>query len=100
MQRKSSKTLRGKRTAGSQQRVVRPRLSDMVKAAHNAGVQVSVSLEPKRKPYWQVAHQYADGGLSSVSLTSQLGVVQMVARLLDAEGVTTINIMAGKLQAP
>ncbi len=74
------------------------RLTDLVKTAHDAGTKVSVSLEPKDHPYWQVVYLAASGEIGSVSVNTPLEAVQMVARLLDASSnITSISITAGKI---
>ncbi len=82
----------------SKPRKVKPRLSDLVKAARNAGAHVEVSLKPRQKPYWQVSYLNPNGQISSLSVTSELGVVQMVERLLDSETIT-ISVMRGQIES-
>lgn len=93
---KKSKTQNVKRKGGSQQRVVKPRLSDLVKAAHEAGAKVSVSLEPKTKPYWHISY-IEEGQVRNQGVMTELGVVATVARCLTL-GATSISIMAGSLK--
>jgi hypothetical protein len=84
-----------KALAGSLQR--RVRLSDVVKAARDAGAEVPVSLQPKETIYWQVAYRSKYGTLHSGSVTSQLGAVGWVANLLDNDA-ENISVMRGVIK--
>ena len=70
------------------------RLSDLVKAAHKAGAQVSVSLVPKTKPIWHVSYIASTGKVVAMDVITELGVMEIVARMLNLEA-TSINIQRG-----
>ncbi len=91
----------GKRSHVAHQRLVKPRqrkttLKDVVAAAHAAGAKVSVSLEPKTKPYWHVSYIASTGKLMSFDVVTGLGAVEMVARMINLDA-TSISIQRGQL---
>lgn len=72
-----------KRGTDSQQRVVKPRLSDLVKAAHEAGAQVSVSLEKKTTKMWHVSYIAPSGRVIAHDVAARLMAMEVVARALN-----------------
>lgn len=80
--------------ARSQQRRVKPRLSELVEVAHKAVAQVSVSLVPKTKPMWHVSYIASTGKVVAMDVITELGVMEIVARMLNLEAAS-INIQRG-----